>query len=180
MNGASAQNKNSEGGEGLKPRFLYHLVVDCFEAKFKTGGKLKTPQQTYEQDVIEMCFGKPRTLQIEIDHLPYRELSPNARVHWAEKSKAVKISREEIGWLAKAKWHGQPAMMRVVISYQFTVKVSRSRDEDNLVAACKPWQDGLIDAGVIFYDDARHLKLGTVGIIPGESNKTVITVEEAK
>ena len=38
-------------------------------------------------------------IEIKIKHLPYPELSPNSRVHWAVKARAVKASREEIGWL---------------------------------------------------------------------------------
>jgi len=42
-----------------------------------------------------------RAVTIEIDHLPYRPLNPNSRVHWVIKANASKVSRQEIGWLAK-------------------------------------------------------------------------------
>ncbi len=39
-----------------------------------------------------------RKLQVEIEHLPYTELNPNSREHFMVKARAVKASREEIGW----------------------------------------------------------------------------------
>lgn len=119
-----------------------------------------------------------RNLIIEIDHLPYQELSPNARHHWAVKARAVKASREEIGWLAKVQWHDDEPMMKAQISYEFHTD-KRKRDLDNLLAMCKPWQDGLIDAGVIFYDDAEHLEIGqNIVVVGSESNKTYVKIAE--
>ena len=119
-----------------------------------------------------------RTLLIELLHLPYRELSPNARVHWAKKAAAVRGAREEVGWLAGSQWGDQPPMQCARISYVFNVVDKRRRDIGNLLAACKPFEDGLVDAGVIFEDDAEHLKLGTVNIGGGLTESTWITLEE--
>ena len=103
-----------------------------------------------------------RNIVIEIDHLPYKELNPNSRTHWTARSSASRIAREEVAWLAKAQWHDQQPMMKARIGYEFKLKSSRPRDIDNLLAMCKPFTDGLIDAGVIFYDDAKHLEYGQV------------------
>ena len=120
----------------------------------------------------------PRTLTIILEHLPYPELSPNSRVHWAVKARAVKASREEIGWLAKAQWHEEKPMIMAVISYEFYVKDNRHRDLDNLLAMCKPFQDGLIDVGVLMYDDMQHLQIGHVGVVQDIIEQTIITIEE--
>jgi hypothetical protein len=120
----------------------------------------------------------PRTLKIEIEHLPYPELSPNWRGHWSEIARGKKVARDEAGWLAASQWKGQKPMMYAMISYEFTVKLERERDNDNLIAACKPFQDGLIDAGVIFFDDAKHLKLGSVTINKGNKDSMTIFVQE--
>ena len=120
----------------------------------------------------------PRRLAIFISHLPYPELSPNSRIHWAVKARAVRASREEVGWLAKAQWRDQKPMMRARISYEFRVADNRKRDFDNLLSSCKAFQDGLIDAGVIFYDDARHLEIGQVKVVQSNAEQTIITVEE--
>ncbi len=119
-----------------------------------------------------------RKLQIIIDHLPYAELSPNAREHWMVKSQMVRASREEIGWLAKSQWHDDKPVMRARISYEFHVKDKYYRDLDNLFAMCKPWQDGLVDAGVLFSDNAQHLVIGTIRVIQGDIEQSIITVEE--
>lgn len=118
------------------------------------------------------------SIRIVIDHLPSPELSPNARVHWAVKAMAVKVSREEVGWLAKSQWHDEKPMMRTRVSYEFHTKDKRHRDLDNLLAMCKPWQDGLIDAGVIFYDDAEHLEIGNIRVVLNNTEQTIITVKE--
>ncbi len=119
-----------------------------------------------------------RTLKITLEHLPSSTLNPNARKHWAEVACATSDAREEAGWLAKEQWHDDKPMMHAMISYEFTVRVDRARDEDNLIAACKPFQDGLIDAGVIFFDDAKHLKLGSVTINKGDRDSMTITIRE--
>jgi len=119
-----------------------------------------------------------RKLVITLEHLPYRELSPNAREHWAVKNRAVRASKEEIGWLAKIQWHDDKPMMKARISYEFHLKNKVKRDLDNLLASCKAYLDGLIEVGVIFYDDSQHLKIGSVkAIITGEESM-IITLEE--
>ncbi|KKL44333.1 hypothetical protein LCGC14_2366730 [marine sediment metagenome] len=119
-----------------------------------------------------------RRLEITIDHLPDKRLSPNSRVHWAVRYRATKEAKEEIGWLAKVGWGDSEPMMKARISYMFHAKVHRKRDLDNLLASCKAYQDGLIEVGVIFYDDADHLEIGSIELTQGQENKTVILVEE--
>lgn len=122
---------------------------------------------------------KSRSLILVIDHLPSKFLSPNARVHWSKKHSESSAARSEAGWLAKDKWRDHTApMLYAIIDYEFTIPVSRRRDQDNLIAACKPWQDGLVDAGVLVQDDTEHLKLGSVSIVKGPRGSTKITVIE--
>ena len=119
-----------------------------------------------------------RTLEIVIDHLPFRELSPNSRCHYMIKARAVKASKEEVGWLVKTQWHDDKPMTRAQISYEFRVKDRRHRDLDNLLASCKAYQDGLIEVGVIFYDDADHLTIGRCNVKQGDAEQTIIRIEE--
>ena len=127
-------------------------------------------------------MSEARQLIICISHLPYRELSPNSREHFMVKARAVKASREEIGWLAKIEWRYKygdaKPMEKARISFDFHTKDKRRRDPDNLLAQVKSWIDGLIDVGVIFYDDADHLQIGSVRVIPDTTEETIITVEE--
>lgn len=126
------------------------------------------------------AYAEPRRLMLTIDHLPPRELNPNnlRRAHWSVRSRETKVASEEIGWLAKAKWHDEKPMMKAKISYEFHVKDHRRRDLDNLLSACKAYQDGLIEAGVIFYDDAAHLEIGSVAAVSDDHEETVIIVQE--
>ena len=119
-----------------------------------------------------------RLLDFTIAHLPYRELSPNSRVHWAVKARAVKAQREEVAWLMKVRWHNQTPMAYATISYDFKVTNNRHRDIDNLVSSCKSFQDGLVDAGVILKDDSEHLSVGISIITRGMTERTKIRVEE--
>ena len=119
-----------------------------------------------------------RRLVIELDHLPYPELNPNSREHFMVKARAVRASREEVGWLAKIQWKDEKPMMKARITYSFFVKDHRRRDVDNLVASCKPYPDGLIDVGVLFYDDAEHLEFGMSSLTTDTKDRTIVTVEE--
>ena len=121
-----------------------------------------------------------RTLTITLDHLPDPGLSPNRlrSLHWTKRSELMKIAREEVGWLAKAQWKDEKPMMKARISYEFLIKDRRKRDADNLLAACKPFTDGLIDAGVIFYDDMEHLEYGLVRAVYDSKDETIISIEE--
>jgi crossover junction endodeoxyribonuclease RusA len=119
-----------------------------------------------------------RRIIIELNHLPPAELSPNARVHWAEKYQAMQDAKAEIGWLAKMQWQGQSPMNKARISYEFHVRDNRTRDYDNFLARCKPFPDGLIEVDVLVYDDTKHLELGSARCIPDSAEKTIIIVEE--
>lgn len=119
-----------------------------------------------------------RTLTIKLEHLPFRELSPNSRVHWAVKARAVRAAREEVGWLAKDKWQGQEPLNYARVTYEFYTLQKRRRDIDNLVASMKSSLDGLVDAGVLVSDDSTHLELGRCNVKQGDADQTIIIVEE--
>ncbi len=119
-----------------------------------------------------------RNLKIIIPHMPFRELSPNSRVHWAVRARAVRAQREEVGWLAKSQWQSQDPMKHARIIYEFMVKDKRHRDFDNLITACKSFQDGLVDAGVLVSDDSKHLELGQCNVMQSDAEQTVIKLKE--
>lgn len=123
-----------------------------------------------------------KNVEIALDHLPPPALSPNRlrTLHWSERSAIMRSAREEVGWLAKSAWGDSKPLERARISYTFFLKDRRRRDLDNLLAACKPYTDGLIDAGVIFYDDITHLEYGNVCAVHSDCDRTIITIEEIK
>lgn len=84
---------------------------------------------------------------------PPRELSPNARIHWAAKARAVKSSRRTCWALALERklsvdWAG-PIEVRLI----FHPPSNRGYDLDNAIASLKSCLDGLADA--LRVDDSR-------------------------
>lgn len=77
---------------------------------------------------------------------PMKELTPNARVHWARLAKAKKSYRAACFWLAKEAKLQAPAEGVIRIEMAFYPPCNRRRDEDNLLASMKSGLDGLADA----------------------------------
>lgn len=76
---------------------------------------------------------------------PPKVLSPNARAHWATRSKAAKAYRYRCFLGAKAVRLAAPAG-RVLLVIEFMPPNRQRRDDDNLIAAFKSGRDGLADA----------------------------------
>ena len=83
--------------------------------------------------------------------LPPRELSPNARPHWAAKARAIKRYRQTAWLCALAVRPSQPVQVARVTS-RFFFRTLRRRDRDNLLASLKPAFDGIADARVVAND----------------------------
>lgn len=86
---------------------------------------------------------------------PPKELSPNARLHWAKKAKAVKAYRQECMVLARnaglsVTWPG-PVHLWVT----FYRPDRRRYDDDGIFSRFKAGRDGLADALAI--DDIRFV-----------------------
>ena len=119
-----------------------------------------------------------RQFVLEIPHLPARQLSPNGRCHWRVKYQFVRYARDEAGWEGVAHWRRQPAMQYAKVSYHFHAKRKNERDRDNLIASCKPYLDGLVDAGVMVSDGSKHLSIGEVTIEYGTRDGFELVVTE--
>ena len=86
--------------------------------------------------------------------LPPACLHPNARPHWRAKAAATKRAR----WAAKLVAASvRPAVPLVRAGYELNFRLPRKRDEDNLIAWCKAYFDGLKDGGVLA--DDNHFRL---------------------
>lgn len=83
--------------------------------------------------------------------LPPKELSPNARVHWAARATATRRYREAAYLLALPSRPRRP-MQVARVTARFFFKTRRRRDRDNLLASLKPAFDGLADAGLVADD----------------------------
>jgi len=86
---------------------------------------------------------------------PPKELSPNARVHWAKKSKAAKQYRAECFLLTKKAGIAAPLADEILFALEFVPPDRRKRDDDNLLASCKALRDGVADA--LGIDDNRFI-----------------------
>jgi len=91
------------------------------------------------------------SLRVIVLPLPPRELSPNARPHWAAKARAVKRYRQTAWLCALAVRPSQPIQTARVTS-RFFFRNRRRRDRDNLLASLKPAFDGIADARVVTSD----------------------------
>lgn len=119
-----------------------------------------------------------KRFEITLPHLPYRQLSQNARLHWAVKRKWTVSARNEacieaMSVLSRGKWE-MPT--KATIYYEFTVKDNRRRDVENLIAACKAHVDGIVDAGVITDDRWEVLTFGGAMVTKGESEQTKLII----
>lgn len=77
---------------------------------------------------------------------PSTDLSPNARVHWARKAKAVRSARAEAYLLAKQELREPATFQDPVVHLTFCPPDRRRRDWDNMLAGLKSHLDGLSDA----------------------------------
>ena len=110
---------------------------------------------------------------------PSARLSPNARLHWAQKAKAVKAARKEarlsvlhqVYAADRAKTAGQ----RLRVSLEFIPKTAARRDLDNLIASCKGALDGIADALAV--DDSRFELSARIGPKCPEGAYVSVTVE---
>jgi crossover junction endodeoxyribonuclease RusA len=78
---------------------------------------------------------------------PPKELSPNAALHWAKKSKKKKEYRTACWALTlEAKLEAPQGVEKFPIEITFYPPDKRHRDADNMVAAIKSGLDGVADA----------------------------------
>lgn len=89
---------------------------------------------------------------------PSKDLSPNARVHWRDRSKATKAARQtavvlafEAGW--RDAWLPDGRLHLWINFYQAPRKVLP--DDDNLLLRFKAYRDGI--AQVLGIDDKRFI-----------------------
>lgn len=108
---------------------------------------------------------------------PLRELSPNARCHWAVKASAVKRARIQAAWATREQTKPQPSWQGASVSYTFNPPDSRRRDRDNLIASMKAATDGIADA--LGVDDSKFETSYRIGS-PIKGGAVLVTISEAK
>jgi len=86
--------------------------------------------------------------------LPVRKLSPNARVHWAEKAKLVRASRKvaSLAALEALNLRRPPGWLKAKMEIRAFFKTMNFCDPDNFIASLKSSIDGIADSGIIAND----------------------------
>jgi Holliday junction resolvase RusA-like endonuclease len=123
--------------------------------------------------------------RVIVPSCPADVLSPNARVHWSARNRAVREYRA----LAKyaAMQDGRP--VTVLGPVDISVRVlwparRRKSDADNALASCKAALDGLVDAGVIGDDrqvqrmSIEQEKLDKAGRVHWPQGAVIFDIEE--
>jgi crossover junction endodeoxyribonuclease RusA len=110
---------------------------------------------------------------------PDKLLSPNARCHWAVKSKCTKQHRALACIAARQQCGSRPNWKSAFYSLTCTLAPKqRQPDEQNLIAHLKAYVDGIEDAGIIQND--RGLRIGgPVDFIRGEKSEIEFVIWEA-
>ena len=112
--------------------------------------------------------------RLTIPELP-SGITLNARNHWGRRHAAARDMRAQI--IGHAADQGMTAVEPPVeIRLRFRLATKQKRDLDNLVAAAKPWLDGLVDAGVLPSDDVFTIRRLTAEVEFGKPARTTIVV----
>jgi crossover junction endodeoxyribonuclease RusA len=107
---------------------------------------------------------------------PSKDLSPNARLHWARKAKAVKQARAGAHYLIiEARGHARRAGEAARLSMTFCPPDKRRRDRDNIIASMKAATDGIADA--LRIDDSKFEVSYRMGD-PVKGGAVQVTIEE--
>jgi Holliday junction resolvase RusA-like endonuclease len=107
---------------------------------------------------------------------PSKDLSPNARLHWAKKAKAVRQARSEAERIARG--HCAPLEGRILFGLVFFPPDRRRYDDDGLLARMKSARDGIADAFGI--DDRRFVTQFFVSENVVKGGKVTIRMSEIK
>ena len=107
---------------------------------------------------------------------PSKDLSPNTRLHWAKKAKAVRMARSEAENIAKG--HCRPLEGRILFELEFFPPDRRRYDDDGLLARMKSARDGIADA--LGVDDRRFVTQFSVSENVVKGGKVSIRMSEIK
>lgn len=110
-------------------------------------------------------------ITVELDW-PSRLLHPNARVHWAMKSRVAKVARRNAYILTLVaqgrRLYIHDSMSRIPVAMTFYPPDRHPRDEDGMVSSLKSALDGVADALQV---DDKLFKLGAPEVIEPPKRK---------
>lgn len=107
---------------------------------------------------------------------PPREVSPNARVHFRRRARAVAAFRAEAAKAAQFESEGTSAfcgrMLPVELSAEIAWCCGRKRlDQDNAIASLKPLVDGISDW--LWHGRDEHVRMGQITQVRGDGRVTI-------
>lgn len=130
----------------------------------------------------------PRTLTVRLP-LPWPLLTPNTRLHWAERARYTKQQREAGALYVRqaivaATWPDLPIVARFAGRVRLDVTVyprprMQVHDDDNFWAALKATRDGLADAGLVA-DDRQFVVGALTWDKANRSGELVVTLVEVR
>jgi crossover junction endodeoxyribonuclease RusA len=88
--------------------------------------------------------------------IPARKLSPNARVHWAERANLTRHARAvaHLAALHALNLRRPPGWLKARLEVKAFFKTRNFPDPDNFIASLKSSIDGIADSGIILDDKA--------------------------
>ena len=101
----------------------------------------------------------PRTITLEFPIPDMQKSSIHGNGNRFAKAKTIKQLRGGATWTVLNKYNGVRLGNRCLISYRFYVPDKRRRDEANMIQACKPFIDGIVDAKLISGDHWEVLSI---------------------
>ena len=123
---------------------------------------------------------KTSKMLIEIPFLPPEKLSPNARVHWSEKSSVAAAFRDAVRLYCIDRRNRAKRWVpfrRPVMNLTFIFDKDRRRDEDNMRARFKPGLDGMVDAGLLLDDNPGRLITGSLTMLVDKDRAPLTIIE---
>jgi len=108
---------------------------------------------------------------------PSRNLSPNARCHWAVKAKSIKEARNVARILTLQAFKlRKPRWSAAELHWEFHPKTANKPDGDNAESSVKAYRDGIADA--LGIDDAKFTTTYSMGQ-PVKGGAVFVTVRAA-
>jgi len=104
----------------------------------------------------------------------------HANGNWRAKAASTKTHREIAYVIAASSHRPKEPLPQAKIHYVFFVPDNRQRDEANMIQACKPYLDGIVDAKVIDGDNWQRLSTGSVSVEIDKANPRIVLIFEAK
>lgn len=117
--------------------------------------------------------------------LPPAEAGGNDRGHSIVRSMVRKQMKRDAYFVARTQinaylWPWQPWTL-VVITYRWYGKTLRMPDPDNVIARCKAYLDGIVEAGLIADDSRAHVSFAPVVYEKDKNNpRLVVEIERVE